>query len=208
MQKKEFILVGLLVVVLSSSNIYSYIQFQKTNEVITILYRLKTESDSKLGYLGASEEYRTYEMLLNGTRVYADLKVFDMKRRERKICDVLSDNTLILRYSEMNCDVCVDSIVKTLNIYKDSIGLSNIVLLTTSQNSSYTKRFKKINSIAFSINYMGEELDSILVDIGMPYMFVYSSKNERISNVYVPQKENSQLTNEYLHSIMIKYFTD
>ena len=53
---------------------------------------------------------------------------------------------------------------------------------------------------------MGEVLDSILIDIGMPYLFVYSSNNDRINNVFVPQRENQPLTNEYLHSILMKYY--
>ena len=147
-------------------------------------------------------------MLLNGTRVRAGLNVVDLQYREKKISDVISDNTLILRYSEMNCDVCVDSIIKRLNVYKDSIGLSNIVLLTTSRNLGYTRRFKKINKISFGIYNMGKVLDSILVDIGMPYLFVYSSNNDRINNVFVPHKDNQRLTDEYLHSVLMKYYIE
>lgn len=55
----------------------------------------------------------------------------------------MPDNTLALRYSDMSCDVCVDSIVNRLNIYKDSIGLKSIVLLTNSQNTNYIRRFKR-----------------------------------------------------------------
>lgn len=208
MKKKEYILFGLLFVVLAFSNLYNYIQFQKAREVQTVLYKLKTEADVKLANLGALEDSRTCEMLLNGTRVCAGLNVVDLQYREKKISDVISDNTLILHYSEMNCDVCVDSIIKRLNVYKDSIGLSNIVLLTTSQNLGYTRRFKKINKISFGIYNMGKVLDSILVDIGMPYLFVYSSNNERINNVFVPQKENLRLTDEYLHSVLMKYYIE
>ena len=132
MKKKEYILFGLLFVVLAFSNLYNYIQFQKAREVQTVLYKLKTEADVKLANLGALEDSRTCEMLLNGTRVRAGLNVVDLQYREKKISDVISDNTLILRYSEMNCDVCVDSIIKRLNVYRDSIGLSNICLLYTS----------------------------------------------------------------------------
>ena len=208
MKKKEYILFGLLFVVLAFSNLYNYIQFQKAREVQTVLYKLKTEADVKLANLGALEDSRTCEMLLNGTRVRAGLNVVDLQYREKKISDVISDNTLILRYSEMNCDVCVDSIIKRLNVYKDSIGLSNIVLLTTSRNLGYTRRFKKINKISFGIYNMGKVLDSILVDIGMPYLFVYSSNNDRINNVFVPQKDNQRLSDEYLHSVLMKYYIE
>ena len=127
---------------------------------------------------------------------------------EKKISEVISDNTLILRYSEMHCEVCVDSIVKRLNVYKDSIGLQNIVLLTTSQNFGYMRRFKKINRIPFGIYNIDEALDSVLVDIGMPYLFVYSTLSKRINNMFIPQKEDPQLTDEYLHSILMKYYMD
>ena len=88
MQKKKYILVGLFVVALAFSNLYNYIQFQKTREAQTVLYKLKVEADVKLGRLGVLEDYRTFEMLLNGTKIYTDLSVVDMQYREKKIADI------------------------------------------------------------------------------------------------------------------------
>lgn len=118
----------------------------------------------------------------------------------------MPDNTLALRYSDMSCDVCVDSIVNRLNIYKDSIGLKSIVLLTNSQNTNYIRRFKKINRIDFNVYILDETLDSVFEDIGMPYLFIYSPDNERMNNMFIPQKEELRLTDEYLHSVLLKYF--
>ncbi|MBD9091076.1 MAG: hypothetical protein EGQ20_00875 [Bacteroides oleiciplenus] len=208
MKKREYVLLGLLTIFLVFSTFYGYMQSRKIGEFRLFLKELKQKSDVQMGRIETLKEYRFNEVILNGTNMHADFSVVDIWENKKKMSEVISDNTLILRYSEMHCEVCVDSIVKKLNVYKDSIGLQNIVLLTTSQNFGYMRRFKKINSIPFGIYNMDEALDSVLVDIGMPYLFVYSTLSKRINNVFVPQKEAPQLTDEYLHSILMKYYMD
>lgn len=119
----------------------------------------------------------------------------------KKIYQDCTDNMLILRYSEMNCDVCVDSLISKLNLYMDSVGIENIALFTTSQNKGYIRRFKKVNKIKFDIYDIGLKLDSVLTDIGVPYFFVLS-RNRRVNNMFVPQSEYIDLTDKYLHSIL------
>lgn len=208
MKKREYVLLGLLTIFLVFSTFYGYMQSRKIGEFRLFLKELKQKSDVQMGRIETLKEYRFNEVILNGTNMHADFSVVDIWENKKKMSEVISDNTLILRYSEMHCEVCVDSIVKKLNVYKDSIGLQNIVLLTTSQNFGYMRRFKKINSIPFGIYNMDEALDSVLADIGMPYLFVYSTLSKRINNVFVPQKEAPQLTDEYLHSILMKYYMD
>lgn len=208
MKKREYVLLGLLTIFLVFSTFYGYMQSRKIGEFRLFLKELKQKSDVQMGRIETLKEYRFNEVILNGTNMHADFSVVDIWENKKKMSEIISDNTLILRYSEMHCEVCVDSIVKKLNVYKDSIGLQNIVLLTTSQNFGYMRRFKKINSIPFGIYNMDEALDSVLVDIGMPYLFVYSTLSKRINNVFVPQKEAPQLTDEYLHSILMKYYMD
>ena len=208
MKKIEYILFGLFAVFLALSTFYGYMQSQKMCEFRLFFNELKQKSDNQIGWIEALKEYRFNEVILNGTKMSADFNVVDIGENKKKISEVISDNTLILRYSEMHCEVCVDSIVKRLNVYKDSIGLQNIVLLTTSQNFGYMRRFKKINRIPFGIYNIDEALDSVLVDIGMPYLFVYSTISKRINNMFIPQKEDPQLTDEYLHSILMKYYMD
>jgi len=206
MKKKEYLLIFSLALLLVFSSIYGYIRFRNLHDIQSFLYALKKETDVKIGYLEALRDCRFYEMQLNGKRISPSSCVVDMHGYKRKLSDVMPDNTLALRYSDMSCDVCVDSIVNRLNIYKDSIGLKSIVLLTNSQNTNYIRKFKKINRIDFNIYILDETLDSIFVDIGMPYLFIYSPNNKRINNMFIPQKEESRLTDEYLHSVALKYF--
>lgn len=208
MRSKGNVLLGLLVIVLVFSTFYSYMQFRKIHESQLFLHQLEQRLDEWIGRIGALKECRFNEILLNGTNIDTDFSVRDIQEHEKKMSEIILDNTLILRYSEMHCEVCVDSIVSKLNAYKDSIGLQHIVLLTTSMNFGYIKRFKKINKIPFNIYNMSKALDSVLVDIGMPYLFIYSTHSKRINNMFVPQEENPQLTDEYLHSVLMKYYID
>lgn len=207
MKKKELFLIIILVSFLVLSNIYGYIRYKEIHEVQSFLYELKKDSDIKIGELGALKECRTNEILLNGIEIPLEVEVVNMQGYKRKLSDIMSNNTLVLRYSEMHCDVCIDSIVSKLSIYQDSIGLHNIILFTSTENLKYVKKFKRVNNIHFDIYSISNALDSVLVDIGMPYLFVYSFTNKRINNVFVPQKENEKFTDEYLHSILLKYYT-
>lgn len=207
MKKKELLLTIILVLFLVLSNIYGYIRYKKVRDVQLILHELKKDSDLKIGQLGALEECRNYEMCLNGVEVSPDLEVTNLEGVKKKLSGVISNNTLILRYSEMHCDVCLDSVINKLNLYQDSIGIQNIMLLTNTDKINYIRKFKRINNIHFNIYSTDNKLDSVLVDIGMPYLFVYSFESKRMNNVFVPQKENVKLTSEYLHLIYLKYFT-
>lgn len=206
MKKKELFLIIIIVFFLVLSNIYGYIRYKEIHEVQSFLYELKKDSDIKIGELGALKECRANEILLSGIEIPLEVEVINIQGYKRKLSDIISNNTLVLRYSEMHCDVCIDSIVSKLSIYQDSIGLHNIILFTSTENLKYVKKFKRINNIHFDIYSISNALDSVLVDIGMPYLFVYSFTNKRINNVFVPQKENAKFTDEYLHSILLKYY--
>lgn len=206
MKKKELFLIIILVSFLVLSNIYGYIRYKEIHEVQSFLYELKKDSDIKIGELGALKECRANEILLSGIEIPLEVEVVNMQGYKRKLSDIMSNNTLVLRYSEMHCDVCIDSIVRRLNIYQDSIGLHNIILFTSTENLKYVKKFKRVNNIHFDTYSISNGLDTVLVDIGMPYLFVYSFTNKRINNVFVPQKENAKFTDEYLHSILLKYY--
>lgn len=207
MKKKELLLTIILIIVLVVSNIYGYIRYKEIRDVQLFLYELKKDSDIKIGQLGSLRECRSNEIYLNGSEVPLSLEVTNLEGYRKKLSEIIINNTLILRYSEMHCDVCLDSVISKLNIYQDSIGLQNIMLFTNTENLNYIKRFKRVNNIHFNIYSINNKLDSVLLDIGMPYLFVYSFDSKRINNVFVPQKENVKLTHEYLQSIYLKYFT-
>lgn len=203
MKVKDYVFFAIIVSILISCNIYTYIQCKEGRVIQTFLYKQNKEYGQRIGDLSGVRNCRINELLLNGKKIPTNIKFMDAEKEELNFSDVIKDNMLVLRYSEMHCDVCVDSIVAKLNAYKHMIGQNNMLLLTTTKNSNYIKRFKKMNRISFGVYEMSKSADSVFVDIGMPYLFVYTS--ERISNMFVPQ-EDMKLTDEYLRSIVSKYY--
>ena len=119
MKRKELNLAIILVLFLLLSNIYSYIQYKEISEVQSFLYELKKDSDIKIGQLEALKECRANEILLNGNEISRDWEITNLQGGRETLSDIMSDNTLVLRYSEMHCDVCIDSIfIKTLLVYR------------------------------------------------------------------------------------------
>ena len=151
---------------------------------------------------------RVYEVSRNGTRYPSDLYVTDIHGNRKMLKDIVNGNRLILRYSELNCGVCVEEQIKTLNQYAKSIGVDNILLLTTYQSEIYMRRFKKANRIKFPIYKLSRQGDSIFSDLGLPYFFTLTTNDNRISNMYIPLEGNIEHTNKYLDKIKNEYFQE
>lgn len=162
----------------------------------------------RIHILETVSQNRVYEVSRNGMRYPPDLYVTDVQGNRKMIMDIVNGNRLVLRYSELNCGVCVEEQIKTLNQYASSIGVNNILLLTTYQSEIYMRRFKKANRIKFPIYKLSSQGDSIFKDLGLPYFFTLTPNDNRISNMYIPLEENPEHTNKYLDKIRNDYFKE
>lgn len=66
-----------------------------------------------------------------------DLIVYDVDNNKKILGDIIDKDKLILRYSNLNCNTCIEEQLKNINKYQDSIGIQNIILLTTYQSTIY-----------------------------------------------------------------------
>ena len=63
-----------------------------------------------------------YEIQFNGQLIDKELTVIDTDGKQKKIGDLIIDNPkLVFRFSELNCDKCIDAQIRNLNEYVDSI---------------------------------------------------------------------------------------
>lgn len=122
--------------------------------------------------------------------------------------DIITGTKLVLRYSELNCNTCIDEQINNLNKISQNLGIENIILLTSYEHYTYMQKFKKVNKIKFAIYKIQDELEKDLEDIGLPYYFVLNNSNFRINNTYIGMKEIPELTTTYLKHIKDIYFTD
>lgn len=203
MKMRDYVLLLIVIV----SNFCWFNKYNTDKKVIDALMKSVEVSFLQNTELRIHKENRLYELEYNGEFLSDSLLLTDINGSKVRLRDIINENKLILRYSELNCQTCVDEQIKNLNIYADSIGIDRILLFTNYETEVYMRRFKKLNKINFSIYNMKIEANKILKDIGLPYMFILSpNKKMRIQYMYIPQKEIPILTSSYLSMMKDKFF--
>ena len=121
------------------------------------------------------------------------------------IRDIAKNDKLVFRYSEMNCNVCVDSQLVVLKQLCELIGENKIIIITTYVNALNMAKFKRINQIKPPIyNLIGEGLGLQIDSLNMPFYFTLT-KDGIITNVFIPEKEYPKSTQLYIKTIE-RYF--
>ena len=120
--------------------------------------------------------------------------------------DLMKGVTLVVRFSELNCGECVNSILfKTQKLFKNKN--IRVILLTSysSMNSSkiIRKQFKLSNIPAYNI----VKLNLPVEECGYPYCFTIDS-TFKVSNVFVPDRNVPSLTSTYFSMIENRYFVN
>lgn len=188
--------------------IYFYVQNKQMQVNQEILLDLTTKYSTELTNLKLCEINRSNEIRFNGKILDKNSIVTDEKGNKRLLSEIIKGSKLILRYSDLNCNTCIDEQINNLNKNIQQIGDENIILLTTYENYVYMQRFRKANRIKFAIYNVDDNLNNEIGDIGMPYYFILCEDNFRISNMFIGMREIPELTTDYLESIEKKYFMD
>lgn len=111
-----------------------------------------------------------------------------------------SDNILVIRYSQMNCQTCVDDQLKVLKQILPENILENIVLLAKYNSTKNMYQFKRLNQIKAPIFKLDEDITPI-DNLNIPYFFCVN-KEGIIGKVFIPSKVNPEFTKEYLKQVV------
>ena len=84
------------------------------------IIRLVNEDSVKKSSHRIEREIRNYELRANGKVLNPSLEVFDTNGNKRTLSKIIDGNKLVLRYSELNCNTCVNKQIELLNLYVDS----------------------------------------------------------------------------------------
>lgn len=203
---KKNLLSWVCLILLLINVVYAYFQYREAQASGLLLERLRAEYNNHIFDLAIQGEDRKQEMSFNGRVVDMGREVVDINNKAVRLSDIISSPKLILRYSEMNCDVCIETQVRNLNRLADSVGVRQIVLLVTYRDSKNIKRFIETHRVKFAVYKLDNELASTLADIEMPYYFVLTPDEGRVQCMFIPHKENPELTKYYLNQIKSKFF--
>lgn len=106
--------------------------------------------------------------------------------------------TLVMRYSYIHCNACVDSIMVILNDFSKQTGIKPLILSQYANRRDYIN-FVRVNQIKQPI-YCVEDTLCIADNLDVPYLFVLDS-DMKCNNFFIPRKEYTKGAKMYLNSI-------
>lgn len=112
---------------------------------------------------------------------------------------ISNDKKLVFRYSELGCNVCVDSQLVFINKFIQKYGSDRFIMIANYSNLRNLNNFKKLNSIDYEI-YNCREISEFFDRTNMPYYFILDgSFNPKM--FFFPDKLFVEDTKEYFEKI-------
>jgi hypothetical protein len=156
--------------------------------------------------LAAQETSRVEELSLNGNCIDLQLEISDGNGRKSSLGEVITENTLVCYLSELYCDLCMNAELKNLKKMTESIGGKHVMILLHATNERYFRKFIVEKKTACPVYKTGKS-PVPLVEMHHPCYFILEKTSGRMVSVFIPQKENIAVTENYLEQIIKKYFT-
>lgn len=136
-----------------------------------------------------------FQLYSEGTKLNHLLLLKNEKADSLLINTITGSPKLVLRYSELNCQSCVDAMLTQIQS-NSNISNENILLLAYYKNPAYLYQFKRMNQLqlpVYSIKNTGLPPDTL----NLPYFYLLD-KDLRVSNVYIPEEGDTAAVADYL----------
>jgi len=126
---------------------------------------------------------------------------------QKRIDKAMKGGTKLLFYhSEVNCNSCVELIIKELENFRDSIGVNNILYLSEYKRNRDMLIFKRINQIESEL-FNISSLNIPIYKMNEPFLFIVDPEG-KIRCVFMPNKEDIKNIKLYLSIVRLKYFNN
>lgn len=160
-----------------------------------------------------SQREKSLLSMINNSFIYdgislSNIELVDENGMNGKVSrnSVISNNKLVLFFSDKNCIECIDNALSHLNKWSDYIGKDNIIIIVAYENSYRLNVLKKIKKIKFPIYKVSNtNIPIINLEIEFPFFFVLTN-DFVLHNMFVADTSLSKITDEYLKAIFINYF--
>jgi len=186
----------LLMLILLATNLY----------VLKLLGNEKKNTTEAIYFNGlvATKKTVAFDYFLKTSILNNDILINNIENESFKK-NLMKGVTLVVRFSELNCGECVNSILfKTQKLVKNKN--IRVILFTnySSMNSSriIRKQFELNDIPAYNI----VKLNLPVEECGYPYCFTVDS-SYRVSDVFVPDRNVPDLTSEYFRMVEKRYFS-
>jgi hypothetical protein len=195
-----------ILLLLTSCLVYSLItntnNQKETNKIIESISK-SLDVEKKLAQ--TRDYYLNLELKYNNIKIDETLKLVDEKGRTFTIKEMLTRKKIVFRYSELQCNVCVENQITSLKKYKDKIGVDNILILADYTNFRNLILFKRLNALDIAVYSLSKKMNIELEEENFPYFFIVD--NSLVAKDYfIPIKEIKNYTDNYLNTMYIKHF--
>lgn len=117
------------------------------------------------------------------------------------------DKILVCRFSELDCESCIDYAIKSMKEYSVRMGIENILYLGNYRNNRIFNRQRAMCGIDSCRSLNVAKLGLPIEDLNQPYYFVLDS-SLLVSNVFIPNKTTQRMLNTYFDVLCDKYFAE
>lgn len=181
----------------------SAIAFHYVNENFDLsFYTQKLRFEQKYKELRDRAYLRyNYELTNEGRKISPRTIVQDEQNEEYYLTEIINNSTLIFRFKELNCMMCVDSLVQVISQFADSTGNANIIILSDYRyiRDLYTfKRLHRLKTPIYSCKKKG--LGIPMETKNLPYLFVLAP-DLSVSYFFVPDKYDYRYVKKYLKNV-------
>jgi hypothetical protein len=197
--KKIYIVIAILIVACTGFNIYN-----KSGETAKQSSDIKVLKD-ELSFFKKNAFFSFYD---NGQLLNDSLRIYDENRAytTREFVNMfLKSNKLFFRYTDVNCNACVDSSLIKIKAFSEKLRDSNVIILASYQTARdlyVWKRINKITNPVFRISYKSLAIKT--ENLNEPFFFVLNKYDRTVQNLFIPAKEYMHTTDEYLQSMLTK----
>lgn len=144
--------------------------------------------------------YIQYSM--EGKYIADSIVITDLQGNSKQLKDVMSRPRLVMRFSDINCNTCVEQEMKNLRNFFPPPKSDNIMILATYRSVADLLKFKRINAIDFELYAISaNQLPLAGEQISAPYMFVID-KSFQVKFPFVPSKEFPDCSQSYYKALL------
>jgi len=196
----------IIIITLMACLVYSIVVSKSNQKSFDkIITHISNSLDLEKKHSLIRDNFLLLELKYNDSKISEGLNLADEKGKKYKIKEKLSTKKLIFRYSELQCNLCVEKQIIYLKKYKDKIGIDNILILADYSNLRNLIIFKRVNSLDIPVYNLSKKMSLELEKKDLPYFFVVD--NSLIAKDYfIPIKEIKNYTDNYLNTMYIKHF--
>lgn len=175
-----------------------------SNEFSKVYLLLNKKLDKSKTDLATSEQNFIKEKENENLELDGNLPLLDIEGNTVLAKEIIKTNSLVFRFSELNCHECIDAEIDAL--IKNKIKIKkNIVFIAYYQNKRdlfvYSKDFNNKGLTNIKMYFLPDKALLIPIDkLNMPYYFCVNS-DFKMTNFFIPQKDKPKLSNIYLDYI-------